>query len=110
MEPAVGIEPTSPSYESGALPLSYAGGAPSARLWLLLQRAVERRSLYDLATRCSGKLAAGEGVEPLTLRLAWFSGPVAHHRAPPAIRRAARNARPYVRSDDEAKFMPGTMP
>ena len=110
MVPTVGIEPTSSSYESAALPLSYVGRLPSARLWFLLQRAVKRRSLYNLATRCLGYLAAGEGVEPLTLRLAWFSGPVAHHRAPPAIRRAARNARQSVRRDDEMRFMRRLLP
>lgn len=44
------------------------------------------------------RLAEGEGVEPLSSRIARFSGPLAHHRAPPsdAPRYAARRS-PSVR-------------
>lgn len=108
MEPPVGIEPTSPSYESVALPLSYDGNG-AGRFRLLLRKAVKRRSLYGLATRphklaerigiepntgwCEPlskrsqsltglrSLAAGGGIEPLTFRIACFSRTVCALRA-----------------------------
>jgi hypothetical protein len=53
-----------------------------------------------MCARVRAELAEGEGVEPSTFPSAWFSGPVARHRAPPSLTcdwpsRGGSNTRPH---------------
>jgi hypothetical protein len=82
-----GIEPTFAPYQRAGLPLTYIsvaerpGFEPDA-LSSTIGLAGRRGTPVRL---CAPMLAEGGGIEPLTLRSPWFSGPVAGHLAAPSI-------------------------
>lgn len=108
MEPLRGIEPRSPNYENGASPQCLKGGWRSALGSNQTPFGASRLAGASKPSLDYAPLAAGEGIEPSTLRLAQFSRLVCALRAT-RQRRAAKFTRQYVRRDDRleraAKFI-----